>query len=109
MGNDRMSNRAASPSQKRASEWGQDVVKQELCLSLGPAKGLLPSSLFPTSTPGVAKLSTRRAVDQRGKGLWLMEEMTVVGTSIPDLCVALQGVPEVDSCPARTALGLAWE
>lgn len=39
------------------------------------------------------------------KRLWLMEEMTVVGTSILVLHVALLGVLEVDSCPPRTALG----
>lgn len=39
------------------------------------------------------------------KRLWLMEEMTVVGTSILVLHVALLGVLEVDSCPPRKALG----
>lgn len=34
-----------------------------------------------------------------------MEEMTVVGTSILDLCVVLLGALKVDSCPARIALG----
>lgn len=53
-GDDRTRNRAASLSQKRASEWGQ-VWSRRSNFSLWPAKGLLPSSLLPTSMPGGSK------------------------------------------------------
>lgn len=83
-----------------------DRCGQAGCLPRPPACKRT-SAFFPASklnTRGVKALYMVGSRPGRVKGLWRMEEMTVVGTGILDLCVTLLGVLEVDSCRARTAL-----
>lgn len=64
-----------------------EVVKRKT----EPGKGLLPSSLLPTLTSGVAKPSVYPAggrPEKELKVLWLMAERTAGGTGILVLLVA---------------------